>query len=110
GVDSDSDVGGGTFGESDGESEHADTGTPDRRLTDIGLPKRTPQQVAAQSGPVEPRKRGANAEEMRRRLGGFQQGAQHGRRDAAAELDAEDSETDQAGAQSDGGNAEEART
>lgn len=83
---------------------------PRPRVTDKGLPKRTPQQVAAQSGPVEPRKQSANAEELRRRLGGFQRGAQHGRRDAEAEAGADENGTDQSGAQSDGGTAEEART
>ena len=64
----------------------APTGPPaGQRFTDKGLPKRTPQQVAAQPDPGQPRQQSANAEALRRRLGGFQQGAQHGRRDAAAE-------------------------
>lgn len=93
------------------EPEPATPEAPPRpRVTDKGLPKRTPQQVAAQSGPVEPRRQGANAEELRRRLGGFQRGAQHGRRDAEAEAGADGNGTDQSGAQSDGGTAEEART
>ncbi|HWM35580.1 MAG TPA: nitrate- and nitrite sensing domain-containing protein [Streptomyces sp.] len=88
----------------------ADVEDPKPRVTDKGLPKRRPHQVAAQTGPVQPRKQSANAEELRRRLGGFQRGAQHGRRDAEAETGAEENETDQPGAQSDGGTAEEART
>ena len=88
----------------------ADAEDPKPRVTDKGLPKRRPQQVAAQTGPVQPRKQSANAEELRRRLGGFQRGAQHGRRDAEAETGAEENEIDQPGAQSDGGTAEEART
>jgi hypothetical protein len=87
--------------------------SPGQRFTDKGLPKRTPQQVAAQPDPGQPRQQSANAEELRRRLGGFQQGAQHGRRDAAAEKGASEaggSAADQSGAQSDGGTAEEART
>ncbi|OEU86313.1 hypothetical protein DB35_13780 [Streptomyces abyssalis] len=78
------------------------------RITDKGLPKRTPHHVEAQSDRAQPRKQGANAEEMRRRLGGFQRGAAHGRRDAAAETGAEENATDQRGAQSEGGTAEEA--
>ncbi|WP_246530761.1 sensor histidine kinase [Streptomyces bathyalis] len=87
-----------------------DAGIPEQpRITDKGLPKRTPHHVEAQSDPVQPRKQSPNAEEMRRRLGGFQRGAEHGRRDAAAETGAEENESDQPGAQSDGGTAEEAR-
>jgi signal transduction histidine kinase len=83
---------------------------PQPKVTDKGLPKRTPRQVAAQTGPVQPRSQSANADELRRRLGGFQRGAQHGRRDAAAETGAERDVTDQSGAQAEGGTAEEART
>ncbi|WP_314172050.1 sensor histidine kinase [Streptomyces winkii] len=86
-------------------------GIPEQpRITDKGLPKRTPHHVEAQTNPAPQRKQSTNAEEMRRRLGGFQRGAAHGRRDAAAETDAEENATDQRGAQSDGGTAEEART
>ncbi|MCF6524663.1 nitrate- and nitrite sensing domain-containing protein [Streptomyces sp. JJ36] len=53
--------------------------------TDKGLPKRTPRHVTAAGAPARPRKSGANADELRRRLGGFQRGAQDGHRDAAAE-------------------------
>jgi hypothetical protein len=59
------------------------------RVTDKGLPKRTPRHVAAQTDVPRPRKGGANAEELRRRLGGFQRGARDGHRDAAAETAAE---------------------
>ncbi|MGI5470861.1 sensor histidine kinase [Streptomyces sp. CA-132043] len=59
---------------------------PARRLTDMGLPKRTPR-VVAQRPPSAPRQSGGvNAEALRRRLGGFQQGAREGRRDVAAEI------------------------
>ncbi|HEV7628970.1 MAG TPA: ATP-binding protein, partial [Streptomyces sp.] len=94
----------------DDAGDAAEDATQPPRLTDKGLPKRTPQQVAAQTATAPPRKQSANAEELRRRLGGFQRGSQHGRRDAAAETGAEENETDQRGAQSDGGTAEEART
>ncbi|MEV0443961.1 nitrate- and nitrite sensing domain-containing protein [Streptomyces spectabilis] len=52
-----------------------------------GLPKRTPR-VSPIAGGLAPRTRpaGVDAEELRRRLGGFQQGARSGRRDVAAEL------------------------
>ncbi|WP_461019690.1 sensor histidine kinase [Streptomyces daliensis] len=89
------------------EGEENDAQGP--KLTGKGLPKRTPRNVAAQPGPARARKGGANAEELRRRLGGFQQGSQHGRRDAEAEADAEQYVKDQSGAQIDGGTAEEAR-
>lgn len=82
---------------------------PAPRVTDKGLPKRTPRNVASEQGRPRPRTGGANADELRRRLGGFQQGAQHGRRDAEAEAAAEENENGQAGAQIDGGTAEEAR-
>ncbi|MCX5385638.1 nitrate- and nitrite sensing domain-containing protein [Streptomyces sp. NBC_00083] len=68
---------------------------PAQRLTDKGLPKRTPQVVKA--GPAQPRERkGGNdaAEALRRRLGGFQQGANEGRRDVAAELDTTEQQAD----------------
>ncbi|MFJ9405831.1 nitrate- and nitrite sensing domain-containing protein [Streptomyces sp. NPDC101393] len=57
-----------------------------RRTTVTGLPKRTPK-VVEQQAPAGPRKSGAvNAEALRRRLGGFQQGARDGRREIEAEI------------------------
>lgn len=43
-----------------------------------------------QAGSATPpiRTRGVDAEALRRRLGGFQRGAEHGRRDVAAEIEA----------------------
>ncbi|MBT2482295.1 nitrate- and nitrite sensing domain-containing protein [Streptomyces sp. ISL-94] len=61
-------------------------------VTDKGLPKRTPRSVAAGGraddapAPAEPPRR-VDADELRRRLGGFYQGAQDGRRVVAAELE-----------------------
>ncbi|MEU4886284.1 MULTISPECIES: sensor histidine kinase [Streptomyces] len=81
---------------------------PAKRLTDKGLPKRTPKTVAAQTGPVRARARGVDAEALRRKLGGFQQGSQHGRRDADAEI-AEKTGEHRTGAPDDGGTVEEAR-
>ncbi|WP_262386782.1 nitrate- and nitrite sensing domain-containing protein [Streptomyces sp. TRM49041] len=57
------------------------------RVTDKGLPKRTPQLVDAGGAPAE-RTGGIDPEELRRRLGGFHQGAKDGRRDAEAEAEA----------------------
>lgn len=59
------------------------------RITDKGLPKRTPR-IVRQAGSATPpiRTRGVDAEALRRRLGGFQRGAEHGRRDVAAEIEA----------------------
>lgn len=64
--------------------------------------------MAAQTGPVRARARGVDAEALRRKLGGFQQGAQHGRRDADAEI-AEKTGEHRTGAPDDGGTVEEAR-
>ncbi|MFE6833385.1 nitrate- and nitrite sensing domain-containing protein [Streptomyces sp. NPDC057705] len=84
-------------------------------VTDKGLPKRTPRTVTAGRAddvrPPEPPRR-IDADELRRRLGGFYQGAQDGRRVVAAELAQEHaqdqgqghSKTDQ------GDTAQEART
>ncbi|WP_276615828.1 nitrate- and nitrite sensing domain-containing protein [Streptomyces sp. A0592] len=73
-------------------ADPADGGGP---VTDKGLPKRTPRTVAAPRRedvrPQPPRR--VDAEELRRRLGGFYQGAQDGRRVVAAEL-AQDLEQD----------------
>ncbi|MFH8348170.1 nitrate- and nitrite sensing domain-containing protein [Streptomyces sp. NPDC018045] len=57
------------------------------RLTDQGLPKRTPR-IVAQKPPATPRtgNAAATAESLRARLGGFQQGARDGRRDVEAEI------------------------
>ncbi|MFE3828705.1 nitrate- and nitrite sensing domain-containing protein [Streptomyces sp. NPDC059092] len=59
-------------------------------LTDKGLPKRTPR-VLKPTAPAAPAGRtgSVDAEALRRRLGGFQQGVIEGRRDVEAELGAE---------------------
>ncbi|MFE4618919.1 nitrate- and nitrite sensing domain-containing protein [Streptomyces sp. NPDC056747] len=57
------------------------------RVTDKGLPKRTPQVVRKAESPTTPRQGGVDAEALRRRLGGFHQGAKAGRRDVEAEMD-----------------------
>ncbi|MCX2183411.1 nitrate- and nitrite sensing domain-containing protein [Streptomyces sp. SKN60] len=61
------------------------------RVTDKGLPKRTPRIVRQAGAPTAPiRRGGVDAEALRRRLGGFQRGAENGRRDVAAEIRAAD--------------------
>ncbi|UYQ64361.1 nitrate- and nitrite sensing domain-containing protein [Streptomyces peucetius] len=55
------------------------------RVTDKGLPKRTPKSVTPATAPTG-RTGSVDAEALRRRLGGFQQGAKDGRRDAEAEI------------------------
>ncbi|WP_235989862.1 nitrate- and nitrite sensing domain-containing protein [Streptomyces ureilyticus] len=55
------------------------------RVTDKGLPKRTPK-VNAPAPAARPRAASVDAEALRRRLGGFHRGAIEGRRDVEAEL------------------------
>ncbi|MBT2444882.1 nitrate- and nitrite sensing domain-containing protein [Streptomyces sp. ISL-36] len=57
------------------------------RVTDKGLPKRTPQILRQADAPAAPRAGGVDAEALRRRLGGFHRGAQEGRRDVEAEIE-----------------------
>ncbi|MFE2155756.1 nitrate- and nitrite sensing domain-containing protein [Streptomyces lavendulae] len=90
-----------------------DKGLPKREaVTDKGLPKRTPRAVpgpaAGRPAAARPEPRRVDAEELRRRLGGFYQGAQDGRRVAAAEL-AQDRGQGQ-GHTDQGDTAQEART
>ncbi|MET3986449.1 nitrate- and nitrite sensing domain-containing protein [Streptomyces sp. PvR034] len=90
----------------------------DEAVTDKGLPKRTPRTVAAPGratgsttaagagtgtgGDAEPKR--VDAEELRRRLGGFYQGSRDGRRVVEAELADAEGQTDP------GDTAQEART
>ncbi|MFE6763424.1 nitrate- and nitrite sensing domain-containing protein [Streptomyces sp. NPDC057689] len=55
-------------------------------VTDKGLPKRTPKVVRPAGAPVAERRGSVDKEALRRRLGGFHQGAKDGRRDVEAEL------------------------
>ncbi|MEU1309665.1 nitrate- and nitrite sensing domain-containing protein [Streptomyces cinnamoneus] len=75
-----------------------------------GLPRRTPRVVAQKPVPLSVRQ-GVDAEALRRKLAGFQQGAREGRRDAEAELTGLDrgTERNRAGAPDEGGTVEEAR-
>ncbi|GHB48069.1 histidine kinase [Streptomyces cirratus] len=90
---------------------------PEEAVTGTGLPKRTPRPAAkaataGRPADVRPEPRRVDAEELRRRLGGFYQGSQDGRRVAAAEL-AQDPGPDQGRQQGQtdrGDTAQEART
>ncbi|MFF9807655.1 nitrate- and nitrite sensing domain-containing protein [Streptomyces coeruleorubidus] len=55
------------------------------RVTDKGLPKRTPKITAPATAPRQ-RSGSVDAEALRRRLGGFRQGAQAGYREVEAEI------------------------
>ncbi|WP_299529261.1 nitrate- and nitrite sensing domain-containing protein [uncultured Streptomyces sp.] len=56
------------------------------RITGKGLPKRTPKIVKPAEAPTGERKSSVDKEALRRRLGGFHQGAKDGRRDVEAEI------------------------
>ncbi|KUM70801.1 histidine kinase [Streptomyces curacoi] len=76
--------GGNEPAEGEAEAEHART--PDEELlTDKGLPKRTPKITAPVQAPRQ-RTAGVDAEALRRRLGGFHQGAEAGHRHVQAEI------------------------
>ncbi|WP_320773606.1 nitrate- and nitrite sensing domain-containing protein [Streptomyces sp. CRN 30] len=62
--------------------EPGEAGDP---VTDKGLPKRTPRTAEPAAAP-RPRTGAVDADALRRRLGGFHQGAQAGRRDVEAEF------------------------
>ena len=69
----------------EGEAETEHERAADEQLTDKGLPKRTPRITAPTQVPPQ-RTRSVDAEALRRRLGGFRQGAQAGYRDVEAEI------------------------
>ncbi|MFI9614584.1 nitrate- and nitrite sensing domain-containing protein [Streptomyces sp. NPDC052023] len=62
-----------------------DEGDEPELVTDKGLPKRTPKINTPASAP-RPRSGSVDADALRRRLGGFRQGAEAGRRDVEAEM------------------------
>ncbi|MBM7441300.1 nitrate- and nitrite sensing domain-containing protein [Streptomyces sp. HB132] len=64
------------------------------RLTDKGLPKRTPKIAAQPSAQAAERKGSLDKDALRRRLGGFHQGAKDGRRDVEAEIGESGPQTD----------------
>ena len=91
-----------------GSGERPQEPAPQReRITDKGLPKRTPKVVAPKEAPPR-RSGGVDAEALRRRLGGFQQGSLKGRREVEAE-DADRSRETPTGPLDEGGTVEEAR-
>ncbi|MDG9716544.1 nitrate- and nitrite sensing domain-containing protein [Streptomyces sp. DH24] len=57
----------------------------EERVTEKGLPKRTPK-ISAPAAAPRPRTGTVDADALRRRLGGFRQGAEAGRRDVEAEI------------------------
>ncbi|MFB6978759.1 sensor histidine kinase [Streptomyces scopuliridis] len=65
------------------------------RITDKGLPKRTPRIVKPAAAPTG-RSGSVDAEALRRRLGGFHRGAKEGRRDVEAELTEQSEQSDRA--------------
>ncbi|MFJ8534690.1 nitrate- and nitrite sensing domain-containing protein [Streptomyces sp. NPDC093591] len=79
-------VGGNDPAEGEAEAEHERVpDQPEEQLTDKGLPKRTPRIAAPAQAPRQ-RTGTVDAEALRRRLGGFRQGAQAGYRDVQAEI------------------------
>ncbi|MFJ4078675.1 nitrate- and nitrite sensing domain-containing protein [Streptomyces iakyrus] len=76
----------GSVADEDGSPEHERA--PDEeedRVTDKGLPKRTPK-ITAQTTAPRQRSGSVDADALRRRLGGFRQGARAGYRDVEAEI------------------------
>ncbi|MFE1289098.1 nitrate- and nitrite sensing domain-containing protein [Streptomyces sp. NPDC058751] len=75
-----------------GPDDHERVPDEHPRLTDKGLPKRTPKISAPVAAP-RPRVGGVDADALRRRLGGFHRGAVEGRRDVEAEIAERTAET-----------------
>ncbi|MFG2788472.1 nitrate- and nitrite sensing domain-containing protein [Streptomyces sp. NPDC048419] len=71
--------------DAEAEAEHQRTPDEEEPVTAKGLPKRTPK-ITAPTETQPQRPRTVNAEALRRRLGGFRQGAQAGYRDVEAEI------------------------
>ncbi|MEU0217612.1 histidine kinase, partial [Streptomyces sp. NPDC006265] len=71
-------------GDESREHERASDEEEDR-VTDKGLPKRTPKITAPTTAPRQ-HSSSVDADALRRRLGGFRQGAQEGYRDVEAEI------------------------
>ncbi|MEU3841788.1 nitrate- and nitrite sensing domain-containing protein [Streptomyces sp. NPDC028635] len=72
-------------GAAEAEAEHERTADEEDQYTAKGLPKRTPK-ITAPAQAERPRTKSVDAEALRRRLGGFRQGATAGYRDAQAEI------------------------
>ncbi|MGW0595533.1 nitrate- and nitrite sensing domain-containing protein [Streptomyces sp. NPDC002776] len=67
------------------ETEHGRADDDEDQLTAKGLPKRTPK-ITAPAEPPRMRSASVDADALRRRLGGFRQGAAAGYRDVEAEI------------------------
>ncbi|WP_330307288.1 MULTISPECIES: nitrate- and nitrite sensing domain-containing protein [unclassified Streptomyces] len=76
-----------------GPDTHARVPDQRPRLTDKGLPKRTPK-ISTPAPAPRPRTGGVDADALRRRLGGFHRGAMEGRRDVEAEIAEQTAELD----------------
>ncbi|MGC4978931.1 nitrate- and nitrite sensing domain-containing protein [Streptomyces sp. DT199] len=88
GVSADGDVtrtGGPDTGEGERREHERAPDEEEDRVTDKGLPKRTPKITAPTTAPRQ-RSGSVDADALRRRLGGFRQGAQAGYRDVEAEI------------------------
>ncbi|MGW7497647.1 nitrate- and nitrite sensing domain-containing protein [Streptomyces luteogriseus] len=72
-------------GEGDSREHGRASDEEEDRVTDKGLPKRTPKITAPTTAPRQ-RSGSVDADALRRRLGGFRQGAQAGYRDVEAEI------------------------
>jgi signal transduction histidine kinase len=78
-------TGGAGGSEHAGAEAEAEADAEHERVTDKGLPKRTPKITAPATAPRQ-RSGSVDAEALRRRLGGFRQGAQAGYREVEAEI------------------------
>lgn len=78
-------TGGAGGSEHAGAQAEAEADAEHERVTDKGLPKRTPRITAPAAAPRQ-RSGSVDAEALRRRLGGFRQGAQAGYREVEAEI------------------------
>ncbi|GAB2726034.1 nitrate- and nitrite sensing domain-containing protein [Streptomyces bullii] len=71
--------------EAEADAEHGSAPDEEERVTDKGLPKRTPKITAPAQAPRQ-RTASVDADALRRRLGGFRRGAEAGYRDVEAEI------------------------
>ncbi|MFG2884849.1 nitrate- and nitrite sensing domain-containing protein [Streptomyces sp. NPDC048297] len=78
-------VTGGAGGKSDAEGEAEAQTANAPQVTSKGLPKRTPR-ITTPAAPPRQRSASVDADALRRRLGGFRQGAQAGYREVEAEI------------------------
>lgn len=79
-------------------------------ITEKGLPKRTPKISRPADAPSRQRTTGVDAEALRKRLGGFHQGAKNGRKDVEAEISDQSTDGDVVRTDDAGDSVEEARS